>query len=142
MGAVVEKVPAYKHAHLWQIQKYSHGKVRKSLPSMGKYLNGGGRGESCSVKRTTDKSAKPNTCNRWLGQQTRAVYFATLLRNEMESDVVRFTTRVAINLVTGCEKLLEKAENSTFFARKSVHFAIFTSPRLVSKQVTKRPYMA
>ena len=92
-----EKVPAYKHAHLWQIQKYSHGKARKSLPSMGKYLKGGGRGEACSVKRTTDKSAKPNTCNRWLGQQTRAVYFATLLRNEMESDVVRFTIRVAIN---------------------------------------------
>lgn len=97
LGAVVEKVPAYKHAHLWQIQKYSHGKARKSLPSMGKYLKGGGRGEACSVKRTTDKSTKPNTCNRWLGQQTRAVYFATLLRNEMESDVVRFTTRVAIN---------------------------------------------
>ena len=46
LGAVVEKVLAYKHAHLWQIQKYSHGRARKSLPSMGKHLKGGGQGKA------------------------------------------------------------------------------------------------
>ena len=84
------------------------------------------------------------TCNRWLGQQTRVVYFATLLRNELKSDDVRFTTRVATNqVIPGCEKLLQKAESSTFLQENPYIFRFLPAQgKLVLQQVKKRPYMA
>ena len=71
---------------------------------------------------------------------------APLLQNELKSDVARFTSRVQTFLATnqvvpGCEKLLQKAESGTFFARKFVHVALAQS-KLVLQQVTKRPYKA
>ena len=67
------------------------------------------------------------------GQEKRATCFETLLQNEWNNDVARFTT-LESNLScnkSGCEKLLLKEEGSSTFCRKSVHVARFTDPKQI-----------
>ena len=67
------------------------------------------------------------------GQEKRATCFETLLQNEWNNDVARFTT-LESNLScnkSGCEKLLLKEEGSSTFCRKSVHVARSTDPKQI-----------
>ena len=70
----------------------------------------------------------------WLnGQQKRAACFATLLQNQLNSHVARFTSHKSTCLEPNqvdavCEKFLQKGDSSTF-ATKSVHVTRLTGPR-------------
>ena len=66
------------------------------------------------------------------GQQKRAICFATLLQNEFNSDVSRYTSHVqaylaTIQVIADCKNLLQKVESGPiFFATKSLLVARFT----------------
>ena len=66
------------------------------------------------------------------GQQNRAICFATLLQNEFNSDVSRYTSHVqaylaTIQVIADCKNLLQKVESGPiFFCNKSLLVARFT----------------
>ena len=69
----------------------------------------------------------------WLnGQQKRAACFATLLQNQLNSHVARFTSHKSNCLEPNqvdavCEKLVRKGESSYYFLQQNV--TRFTGPR-------------
>ena len=68
------------------------------------------------------------------GAVKRATRFATLLQNELNGGVARFTTHVQTCLVTneenaGWEKLLQKVESSSTFCNRICKFCAFYRPK-------------
>ena len=74
------------------------------------------------------------------GQQKRAICFATLLQNEFNGDVSRFTSHVAvqaylatIQVIADCKNLLQKVESGPiFFCNKIFTCCAFYRPKVNS----------
>ena len=72
------------------------------------------------------------------GQQNRAICFATLLQNEFNGDVSRFTSHVqgylaTIQVIADCKNLLQKVESGPiFFCNKIFMCCAFYRPKVNS----------